>query len=95
MAEIFNLPTKEQFDEQIAVLREISGKMGLVDIISSWKDVQAVVRRGQAERYFAVGDQLMSTFNGVPTIWKVIGINHDTPTDESRQFSLTIQTRVV
>jgi len=88
-----NLPTAEQFDEQIAVLREISGKLGLIGTISSWKDVQAIVRKGQADRYFAVGDLLMSKFNNQPTIWKVIGINHDTPTDESRQFSLTIQTR--
>ena len=88
-----NLPTAEQFDEQIAVLREISGKLGLIGTISSWKDVQAIVRKGQADRYFAVGDLLMSKFNNQPTIWEVIGINHDTPTDSNMTYSMTIQTR--
>lgn len=90
---VLNLPTAEQFDEQIAVLREISGKLGLIGTISSWKDVQAIVRKGQADRYFAVGDLLMSKFNNQPTIWKVIGINHDTPTDSNMTYSMTIQTR--
>jgi len=90
---VLNLPTAEQFDEQIAVLREISGKLGLIGTISSWKDVQAIVRKGQADRYFAVRDLLMSKFNNQPTIWEVIGINHDTPTDSNMTYSMTIQTR--
>lgn len=90
---VLNLPTAEQFSEQISILREMAGKMGVVGTVGSWKDVQAIVRRGQAERYFAVGDQLMSTFDGAPIIWDVIGINDDTPTDESSAYSLTIQTR--
>src|SRR5690606_26958580 len=90
---VLNLPTAEQFDEQILVLREIAGKMGVVGSIATWKDVQAEVRRGQAERYFAVEDLLMSKFNNQPTIWTVIGINHDTPTDSNTTYSMTIQTR--
>ena len=89
---VLNLPTAEQFDEQILVLREIAGKMGVVGSIATWKDVQAVVRRGQAERFFAVGDQLMSTYKGSPIVWDVIGINHDTPTDTNMTYSMTIQT---
>ena len=91
--EILNLPTAEQFDEQILVLREIAGKMGLVDTISSWKDVQAIVRRGQAEKYFTAGDALVANYDSNPVIWDVIGINHDTPTDTARTYSLTIQAR--
>ena len=91
--EILNLPTAEQFDEQILVLREIAGKMGLVDTISSWKDVQAIVRRGQAQKYFAAGDALVANYDSNPVIWDVIGINHDTPTDTARTYSLTIQAR--
>ena len=93
MPDILNLPTAEQFGEQIAVLREISGKMGVIGTVGSWDDVQTVVRRGEASRYFAVGDQLMSTYNGVPVVWDIIGINHDTPTDAAKTFSMTIQTR--
>jgi len=91
--EILNLPTAEQFDEQILVLREISGKMGIVDQIASWADVQAIVRRGQADKYFAAGDALVANYDSNPVIWDVIGINHDTPTDTARTYSLTIQAR--
>ncbi len=74
-------------------MREIAGKMGVIGTVGSWDDVQAVVRRGEADRYFAVGDQLMSTYNGAPVVWDIIGINHDTPTDAAKAFSMTIQTR--
>jgi hypothetical protein len=90
---IFNQPSYEQEQEKIAVLREIAGKMGVIGTVGSWDDVQAVVRRGEADRYFAVGDQLMSTYNGVPVVWDIIGINHDTPTDAAKAFSITIQAR--
>jgi hypothetical protein len=79
-------------DEQILVLREISGKMGLVDTIGSWADVQAVVRRGLANKYFAVGDQLVATYNGTPYVFNVIGINHDVPSTAGMTHSMTIQT---
>lgn len=90
---VFNQPSYEQFDAQIAVLREIAGKMGVVGTVGSWSDVQAIVRKGQASSYFAVGDQLISEYNGSPVVWDVIGIDHDIPTDESKAFSMTIQTR--
>jgi hypothetical protein len=91
--EILNLPTAEQFAEQILVLREISGKMGIVDSIASWADVQAIVRRGQASKYFSAGDALVANYDSNPVVWNVIGINHDTPTDSARTYSLTIQAR--
>jgi hypothetical protein len=94
MSNILNLPTKEQFDTQNALLASIASHIGAEGIkITNWEDVQRVVRMGLADKMFAVGDLLMSKFDDQPIIWKVIGINHDTPTDESRQFSLTIQTR--
>src|SRR5690554_1646708 len=84
---VLNLPTAEQFNEHIAIMREISGKLGLVGTISTWKDVQAIVRRGQADRYFRIGDQLMSLYDGKPIVWVVIGFDHD------GENSMTIQTR--
>ena len=93
MPDILNLPTSEQFGEQIAILREISGKMGIVGTVNSWDDVQAIVRRGLADKYFAVGDQFVATYNGVEYVWDIIGINHDTPTDATKTYSMTIQTR--
>ena len=89
---VFNQPSFDQQAEQILILREIAGKMGLVDTIGSWADVQAIVRRGLAIKYFAVGDQLVATYNSVPTVWNVIGINHDVPSTAGMTFSMTIQT---
>jgi len=88
---VFSQPSYDQMEEQITILREIAGKMGMVDTIASWEDVQAVVRRGQAERYFAVGDVLMATYKGVPANYVVIGIDHDTPADGSMTYSMTLQ----
>ena len=88
---ILNQPSYEQMEEQITVLREIAGKMGVAGAVGSWKDVQAIVRRGQAERYFAVGDILMATYKGQATANVIIGINHDTPSDSNMPYSITIQ----
>ncbi|NMB42411.1 MAG: hypothetical protein GX996_10840, partial [Firmicutes bacterium] len=71
----------------------ISGKLGLVGTISTWKDVQAIVRRGQANRYFRIGDQLMSLYDGEPIVWVVVGIDHDEPSDPNYINSMTIQTQ--
>ena len=94
MSNILNLPTKEQFDTQNALLASIASHIGAEGIkITNWEDVQRVVRMGLADKMFAVGDQFVSSYDTGEVVWEVIGINHDTPTDESRQFSLTIQTR--
>ena len=94
MSNILNLPTKEQFDTQNALLASIASHIGAEGIkITNWEDVQRVVRMGLADKMFAVGDQFVSSYDTGEVVWDVIGINHDTPTDESRQFSLTIQTR--
>ena len=74
---IFNEPSHDQMAEQISVLREISGKMGLVDTIASWDDVVSILRKKQAGRYFKVGDALLSSYNGVEAVVDIIGINHD------------------
>ncbi len=59
--------------------------------ISSWDEVQEIVRRGLAATVFQVGDQLVGSYDGVETVWDVIGIDHDTPTDGALTHSLTIQ----
>jgi hypothetical protein len=60
---------------------------------NSWAEVQAVVRAGQAHKYFQVGDQLVSTYDGGEIIWEVIGIDVDTPADSNFTHSMTIQTK--
>lgn len=57
----------------------------------SWADVQRLVRTGQHNKFFVVGDQLLANYNGAPVVWDVIGIDHDTPTDPKFTHSLTIQ----
>jgi hypothetical protein len=59
----------------------------------SWADVQDIVRGGLAPSIFNVGDQFVATYNGTEYVWDIIGINHDTPTDSTKTYSLTIQTR--
>ena len=83
MPEIFNLPTKEQFDVQNTLLASIASNTGTGGIkINNWEDVQRLVRMGLHTKMFTVGDQFVANYNDVPFTWDVIGINHDIPTDE-------------
>lgn len=61
--------------------------------IGSWTGVQEIVRRGLANQYFEIGNQLASRYDGRTIIWEVIGINADTPTDSTKTYSMTIQTK--
>ena len=59
--------------------------------VSSWANLQHIVRAGLHHQVFQVGDQLMALFDGEPHVWDVIGIDHDKPTDPRFTHSLTIQ----
>lgn len=93
MAEFLNLPTKEQFDVQNALLASIASNIGAGGMdIKNWGDVQRIVRMGLAEKVFTIGDQLVSGYGEADqVVWDVIGINHDQPTDPRYEHSLTIQ----
>ncbi len=92
MSNILNLPTKEQFDTQNALLASIASHIGAEGIkITNWEDVQRVVRMGLADKMFAVGDQFVSSYDTSQVVWDVIGINHDIPTDKKYKHSLTLQ----
>ena len=58
-----------------------------------WQTVQDIVRAGEANNYFDIGDQLVSLYDGREIIWQVIGIDVDTPSDSSFTHSMTIQTK--
>lgn len=62
----------------------------IVDV-NSWADVQKIVRAGKASEMFSIGDQLVCNRNGEQLVWDIIGIDHDTPTDETKTHSLTLQ----
>lgn len=92
MAEFLNLPTKEQFDVQNALLASIAAHTGAEGIaVSNWEDVQRIVRMGLADKMFKAGDQFVANYNSSPVVWNVIGVNHDTPTDKKYKNSLTLQ----
>jgi hypothetical protein len=59
--------------------------------VTSWQQVQHIVRAGLHHQVFQIGDQFVTEFNGTPSVWDVIGIDHDKPTDPRFTHSLTIQ----
>jgi hypothetical protein len=59
--------------------------------VTSWQQVQHIVRAGLHHQVFQIGDQFVTEFNGAPSVWDVIGIDHDKPTDSRFTHSLTIQ----
>jgi hypothetical protein len=59
--------------------------------VTSWQQVQYIVRAGLHHQVFQIGDQFVATFDGQPVVWDVIGIDHDKPTDPRFTHSLTIQ----
>jgi hypothetical protein len=61
--------------------------------VTSWQQVQYIVRAGLHHQVFQIGDQFVATFDGQPVVWDVIGIDHDKPTDPRFTHSLTIQSR--
>ena len=62
-------------------------------VLNSWQQVQHIVRAGLHHQVFQIGDQFVTEFNGAPSVWVVIGIDHDKPTDPRFTHSLTIQSR--
>jgi hypothetical protein len=59
--------------------------------ISSWQEIQYIVRSGLADKVFRVGDQFVSNYDTGTIVWDIIGIDHDTPTASQFQHSLTLQ----
>lgn len=58
---------------------------------TTWAGIQEIIRRGLTTDFFAVGDQITSTFGGSSMKWDIIGINHDIPTDKNYTNSMTLQ----
>ena len=59
--------------------------------VSSWANVQKLVRAGLHDKYFAVGDQLVCQKGGSNLTWDIIGFDHDTPTDSQFTHSMALQ----
>ena len=69
-------------------------EIGLIDP-TTWKGAQQIVRAGKANQVYAVGDQLVSGYDGGQITWEVIGIDVDTPAESDLTHSMTIQTKDV
>ena len=94
MSNIFNLPSAEQIDELNTnlfnlILAEEEGEDNLN--LTSWSQIQRIVRSGVAAKVFSIGDQLICQRGGANLVWDVIGIDHDTPSDPQFTHSLTLQ----
>ena len=61
--------------------------------VESWKQVQKIVRSGEASSVFHLGDQFVSYYGASQIIWEVIGIDVDTPADSQFTHSMTLQTK--
>ena len=72
---------------EITDIKKVIGKT----FVDSWEAVQEIVRQGEADKYFSIGDQFSANYNGTPYAFNVIGIDHDTPTDGAYTHSLTLQ----
>jgi hypothetical protein len=60
--------------------------------ISSWKEVQEIVRTGLAHRVFKIGDKFSCTHEYFGMLdWEIIGFNHDEPVDSQYTHSMTLQ----
>ena len=68
----------------------LKGNISAFDV-SSWANVQKLVRAGLHDKYFAVGDQLLCQKGGSNLTWDIIGFDHDTPTDSQYTHSMTLQ----
>lgn len=101
MSNILNLLSEETFaakmdmqaekmDMQNALLAAMATQSGGLPI-SSWSDVQQLVRLGLASKLFSVGDQLVCNRGEETLVWDIIGIDHDTPTDKTKTHSMTLQ----
>lgn len=74
-------------------LDELNAKHFDASAITSWETLLHLVRSGRAGEFIKVGDQLVSTKDGKELVWDVIGIDQDTPSDEDKKHSLTLQMR--
>ena len=59
--------------------------------VSSWANVQKLVRAGLHDKYFAVGDQLVCQKGNSDLTWDIIGFDNDIPADSQFTHSMTLQ----
>ena len=85
----------DDLDSHLADYTNLKDRVDIIEgsYVTSWEQVQTVVRLGLANKVFSVGDQLMSNYGSGQITWEVIGLNVDTPADSNFVYSMTIQTK--
>ena len=68
----------------------VQGDIAFFDV-SSWANVQKLVRAGLHDKYFAVGSQLVCQKGNSNLTWDIIGFDNDIPADSRFTHSMTLQ----
>lgn len=64
--------------------------------VSSWVEVQKIVRSGIAEKMYRLGDQFICYHDSLgPIVWDIIGFDIDKPTDTTYTHSMTLQSHLL
>lgn len=79
--------TLEKLDPE--AIRTISGLGGMG--VSSWEEVQKIVRAGLAGKVFNIGDRFTCKRGEETLTWDVIGFDCDVPSDVTKTHSMTLQ----
>lgn len=94
MSNVLNLLSEEAYlaamEKQATLLAAIAMKSDAATI-TSWTDVQRIVRMGMADKVFSIGDQFACKRGEKVILWNVIGIDFDKPADKTKSHSLTLQ----
>lgn len=81
---------KEGIDKIVLALHRVSASNGGEVEITTWAQVQALVRDGLAPKVFSVGDEFIVKRGTTDIKFVVMGFNQETPVDSSRTHSMTL-----
>ena len=89
------IPSNEMYNEKMDTRNEILrawAEKGAGKIIpTSWNHAQELVRAGLHNKVFHIKDKLTCQRNGSNLDWVVIGKDHDTPSDNQYNHSMTLR----
>lgn len=76
------LPTSDDIQAIAVAIHSLAGKTGGSSKITSWKEIQTIVRSGLAKQFFSVGDQLVAE--------RETQINHSEKHGTNSTFTITL-----
>ena len=66
---------------------------GITLATCSWERIAEISEAGEAENYFAIGDEKTVEINGETITFRIVGFNHDTLSGESGTAGITFMTK--